>query len=120
MSNHPLQTDMTKQRLLKVIHLLSTIWFILCTGYLLILALRQAGVHWWVIFSLSGHSAVLVFTLLSLYLFAFFRGTSRSQLIETEAVAADITVVEFEDSHFSVLSSDHLHGGMSLQHSHIL
>jgi len=56
----------------------------LCVGYIFILALRQAGVRWWVIFSLSGHSALLIFLLTSLYLFAVFRGVVRSQKIEVE------------------------------------
>jgi len=46
--------------------------------------MRREGVNWWVIFSLSGHSAVLIFLLLSLYLFAIFRGTVRSQITQVE------------------------------------
>lgn len=75
---------MSGHRTLKLIHLGSTVWFILCIAYILVLALRQAGVYWWVIFSLSGHSALLVFLLISLYLFAIFRGVGRSQKIEVE------------------------------------
>jgi len=70
---------MSKRRILKLIHFLSTAWFALCAGYVLIIALRQAGVRWWVIFSLSGHSIVLLFLLVSLYLFAVFRGAARGQ-----------------------------------------
>jgi len=55
-----------------------------CVGYILILALRQTGVNWWVVFSLSGHGALIVFLLVSLYLFAFFRGISRSQKEQAE------------------------------------
>lgn len=76
--------SMRKRQILKLIHILSTGWFALCVGYVLILALRQAGVGWWVIFSLSGHSAVLVLLLVSLYLFAIFRGAARSQIIQQE------------------------------------
>ncbi|MBN1765339.1 MAG: hypothetical protein JW860_08795 [Sedimentisphaerales bacterium] len=75
---------MRKQRILKLIHLLSTCWFGLCVVYILILAMRQAGVKWWVIFSLSGHSAVFVFLMVSLYLFAIFRGGTRSKIVEQE------------------------------------
>ena len=75
---------MIKRRTLKLIHLASTAWFMLCMAYILILALRQAGVRWWIIFSLSGHSALLVFLLISLYLFAIFRGVGKSQKIEVE------------------------------------
>ncbi len=75
---------MSGRRTLKSIHLAGTLWFILCVGYILILALRQAGVRWWIIFSLSGHSALLFFLLISLYLFAIFRGISRSQKVQIE------------------------------------
>jgi hypothetical protein len=75
---------MSVRRTLKSIHLAGIVWFMLCIGYILVLALRQAGVQWWVIFSLSGHSALLVFLLISLYLFAIFRGVSRSQKVEAE------------------------------------
>lgn len=73
-----------KRNILKLVHFASTAWFILCIVYILILALRQAGTSWWVIFSLSGHSALVVFLVISLYLFAVFRGVDRSQKIETE------------------------------------
>jgi hypothetical protein len=72
------------RRILKLTHFASTAWFVLCTGYILVLALRQAGFRWWVIFSLSGYSALLILLLVSLYLFAVFRGIDRSQKIEIE------------------------------------
>jgi hypothetical protein len=75
---------MTKRRMLKSIHLAGTAWFGLCVGYILVFALRQAGFHWWVIFSLSGHSALIVFLLISVYLFAIYRGVSPGQNIEIE------------------------------------
>ena len=75
---------MSGRRTLRSVHLASTAWFILCVGYILVLALRQAGVHWWVIFSLSGHSILVIFLLTSLYLFAIFRGVSSAQTIEAE------------------------------------
>jgi hypothetical protein len=62
-----------------MIHLASTAWFMLCIGYILALTLRQAGVRWWIIFSLSGHSAVIILLLMSIYLFAVFKGVSRKQ-----------------------------------------
>ncbi len=67
-----------------MIHLLSTAWFILCIGYILVFALRQAGYQWWVIFSLSGHSVLIVFLLISLYLFVIFRGVDGGDQIEIE------------------------------------
>jgi len=69
---------------LKFIHITSTTWFILCIGYILVLALRQAGVHWWVVFSISGQSALIILVLVSLYLFAIFRGISSSQKVQEE------------------------------------
>jgi len=70
---------MTQQRFLKLVHLVSTAWFGLSAGYVLVFALRQAGVEWWLIFSLSGPSAAVAFLLISVYLFALFRGAARNQ-----------------------------------------
>jgi hypothetical protein len=75
---------MTARRALKLTHLTSTIWFIVCVGYILALALREVGFHWWLIFSLSGHSALAIFLLVSVYLFAVFRGVGGSQQIAVE------------------------------------
>jgi hypothetical protein len=74
-----------KQRdMLKAIHLTSTIWFMVCVGYLLVLTLHQAGFNWWFIFSLSGHSALLIFLLISLYLFTIFGAGGKGQGIAVE------------------------------------
>jgi hypothetical protein len=75
---------MSRRRTLKLIHLASTIWFILCISYILILTLRQAGVKWWIVFSLSGQGLLISFTLISIYLFAIFRGVSSSQKVQIE------------------------------------
>lgn len=75
---------MNRRNTLKVIHLVGTIWFVVCVGYLLVLALHQAGFNWWLIFSLSGHSALLLFLLVSLYLFAIFGATGKGQRIAAE------------------------------------
>jgi len=75
---------MTARRVLKLIHLASTIWFMLCVGCIVITTLHQAGFNWWLIFSLSGHSALAVFLLISLYLFALFRGVGGTQHIAVE------------------------------------
>jgi len=72
------------RRTLKAIHLASTLWFVLCIAYILVLALHQAGFQWWVIFSLSGHTAVIIFLLIAVYLFAVFRGAGRAEGIEIE------------------------------------
>ncbi len=75
---------MTQRRALRRIHLVSTVWFIACIGYILVLALRQAGVQWWQI-ALSGPPlALVVFLLVSLYLFALYRGIGEAQKIEVE------------------------------------
>ncbi|MBP7051565.1 MAG: hypothetical protein KBE65_11165 [Phycisphaerae bacterium] len=76
--------SMSTRRTLRFIHIVSTIWFIACIGYILVLRLHQAGFHWWVIFSLSGPSSLLVLILISLYLFALFRGVDKAQRIEVE------------------------------------
>ena len=75
---------MTGRRVLRQIHLLSTVWFIACIGYILVSVLRDVGFRWWVIFSLSGPSALLIFLLISLYLFALYRGMGEAQQIEIE------------------------------------
>lgn len=69
---------------LRKAHIAGTIWFVLAVGYIFVLALRQAGVRWWVVFSLSGHGVLIVSVLVSLYLFAIFRGISSSQNVEIE------------------------------------
>ena len=75
---------MSRRNALKLVHLASSTWFMLSAGYILVFALRQANINWWVIFSLSGYSALLISLLVSLYLFAIFRGAGRSQKIEAE------------------------------------
>jgi len=69
---------------LRIAHMASTVWFVLSVGFILISALRQAGIHWWVVFSLSGHGALIIFMLVSLYLLAIFRGISSSQKVQLE------------------------------------
>ena len=69
---------------LRKAHIAGTIWFVLAVGYIFVLALRQAGVRWWVVFSLSRHGVLIVAVLVSLYLFAIFRGISSSQNVEVE------------------------------------
>ncbi len=75
---------MTARRVLRLVHLVSTMWFMLCVGGIVVAALRQAGFNWWLIFSLSGQSALVVFLLISLYLFVLFRGVGGAQHITTE------------------------------------
>ncbi len=69
---------------LRLVHIASTVWFILCVAYILVLALRQAGAQWWIVFSLSSHGVLIMMVLVSLYLFAIFRGISSSQNVDLE------------------------------------
>jgi hypothetical protein len=69
---------------LKIVHISSTALLILCVGYMLVVALHQAGVRWWVVFSISGQGALIILVLVSLYLFAIFRGISSSQKVLEE------------------------------------
>jgi hypothetical protein len=75
---------MPERSKLASIHLASTIWFILCVGYILVIALLQAGVNWWIVFSLSGHGFLIVLVLISFYLFAIYRGISSNQKVKAE------------------------------------
>ena len=65
-------------------HLLSTVWFIACIAYILVSVLRDEGFQWWFIVSLSGTWALVIFLLVSLYLFALYRGIGEAQQIEVE------------------------------------
>ncbi|MHC4360957.1 MAG: hypothetical protein ACYSTN_09260 [Planctomycetota bacterium] len=65
---------MNRRKLLKFVHFAGTAWLMLSAAYVLILAMRQAGQSWWFIISISGYSALLAMSFISLYLFAFFRG----------------------------------------------
>lgn len=75
---------MKRQDNLRRVHIASTVWFVLAVAYILVLTLRQAGVKWWVVFSLSGHGLLIASVLVSLYLFAMFRGISSSQKVQRE------------------------------------
>jgi hypothetical protein len=75
---------MFRRKRLRSIHLAGTVWFVVCMGYVFVLGLHQAGVNWWVVFSLSGYGALIVFLLVSLYLFAIYRGISSSQKVQIE------------------------------------
>jgi hypothetical protein len=53
-------------------------------AYVIVFALRQAGVNWGLIFSLSGYGAAIGFLLVSAYLYAIFRdnGQDPRQTVE--------------------------------------
>jgi len=75
---------MTARRALKLIHVVSTIWFVVCVGYVFVLKLLDVGFKWWLIFSLSGYPAIMTFILISVYLFALVRDMSGTQQIQGE------------------------------------
>jgi len=75
---------MAAKAVLKRIHLVATIWFVACTGYLVMTGLRQAGFNWWLVFSLSGYSTGMILPLVCLYLFAFYRGIHGTRRTEIE------------------------------------
>jgi len=75
---------MTARRALKLIHVVSTIWFVVCVGYVFVLKLLEERFKWWVIFSLSGQSAIVISVLISVYLFALVRDMSGTQQIQVE------------------------------------
>ena len=88
----------TMQRLLKRIHILGTAWFVLCAGALLVLSLRQAGVSWWWVFSISSYSAVLFTFLLAFFLFAMFRGVVRAQCAMEHPLSTSLAYLVFYDA----------------------
>ncbi len=75
---------MSRQKAFRSLHVLSTGCFLLGAAYLLVVSLLQAGRSWLFIVSVSGYSAVLSALLVSVYLFAIFRGAARSRKTEIE------------------------------------
>ena len=75
---------MDQQEMRKSVHFSSALWFMLCAAFIFVSAMRQAGRSWWFVFTFSGHSALIAFLLLNLYLFAIYRGVSRNQKGEVE------------------------------------
>jgi hypothetical protein len=85
-------------RLLKRIHILGTAWFLVCAAALLIVSLRQAGVSWWLVFSISGYSVVIMAFLLAFYLFALFRGVVRAQFVNEHPLSTSPAYLFFYDA----------------------
>ena len=83
-SQHERPGPLAVRKILSLFHLIGTFWFMLCVGLVLVISLRQAGFEWWLIFSLSGQSLVIMFALLSLYLFAIYRGAGKAAKIQAE------------------------------------
>lgn len=76
--------DAMTRRMLKWIHVASTVWFVACIAFLVVIGLHRAGLNWWLVFSLSGYSTGMLVLLVCLYLFAFFHGIRRTRRIEPE------------------------------------
>ena len=70
---------MDRKKASKICHFASTAWFVLSISYIFILALLNNGKGWLIILSVSGYSVLIAFLLVSLYLFAAFRGFAKSQ-----------------------------------------
>lgn len=71
-------------RVKKILHFASTAWLVVSFLYIFINALRYWGVKWWLIFSLSGYSLLVLLLLISFYLFAIYNGLVRNERIEKE------------------------------------
>lgn len=80
----PSGTDAATKVMLRRIHAVATVWFVVCVGYLIAVGLRQAGFNWWLVFSLSGYSASMLLLLVCLYLFAFVHGIHGARRSEAE------------------------------------
>jgi len=88
---------MPEKRIHKHIHFASTAWFVVCAAFLLVLAMRQAGAGWWLIFSLSGYSLILTFVLVSIYLFAVYRGVVRGDISQEYPLTSSVCYMAFYD-----------------------
>lgn len=62
----------------KRLHLFGIVWFLLCSAFLFVFSLYQMGFHWWVTFSISSYSAVIVLFLMTIYLFSIYKGVVRN------------------------------------------
>ncbi len=88
---------MTSQRFLKRIHVCGTLWFLLCAATLLVFSLWQADLHWWLIFSISGYSAVLMFFIFTVYLFAIYQGVVRNQTAAEHPLSTSVYYIALYD-----------------------
>lgn len=85
-------------RLLKRVHILGTLWFLVCAATLLAISLRQAGLSWWVVFSVSGYSAILFVFFAVIYAFALFRGVVRAQCAVEHPLSTSSAYLFFYDA----------------------
>ena len=84
-------------RYLKRIHVIGTLWIALCALFLLVIALHEAQVSWWIVFSLSGYSGFVLLMLITVYLFAFFRGVIRTQTAKEHPLTTSYAYILFYD-----------------------
>ena len=68
----------------RYLHMAGTAWFATCMVCVLVLSLRQANVRWMVLFPLAGPGALALLLLISIYLFAIFRGISGTHTLVAE------------------------------------
>lgn len=80
----PRKYIMNYAKILKYIHISGTGWLIISSIFLVIVSLRQAGMDWWVIFSLSGHSTSMIIFAAVVYAFAVFENISTARTISQE------------------------------------
>lgn len=88
---------MTSKKFLKRIHVCGTLWFLLCAATLLIFSLYHAGFEWWLIFSISGYSAVLLFFTVTVYLFAVYQGVVRNQTAVEHPLSTSLYYIALYD-----------------------
>lgn len=85
----------------KRLHLCGIVWFLLCIAFLFVFSLYQMGYHFWVTFSISTYSAVIVLFLMTVYLFAFYKGVVRnSNSIEHPLTTSPYYVLLYDSSPF--------------------
>lgn len=88
---------MNSKRFLKRIHVVGTLWFLICAATLLVFSLRHAGFEWWLIFSISGYSAVLLFFIFTIYLFAVYQGVVRNQNVTEHPLSTSLSYITLYD-----------------------
>ncbi len=84
-----------QQETLKTFHFISTVWFVINAAYILIVGLLQASEKWWVIVSVSGYSALIVFLLISLYLFAIFKNVAGEKSTKEHSLTTSVYYLLF-------------------------
>jgi len=68
----------------RYLHVAGTAWFVVCLVFMLLVSLHRANVQWVVLFPLAGPGLLALLLLISVYLFALFRGMSGSNKLADE------------------------------------